>query len=583
MLLGLNLSHDASVATTKNDGEVIFSLAEERISRVKNHVGIPLEAMQSVLKSPSDAVTKVIIGSHQNLKIPDLKMMLAAMMKNPSSPIGSFQSPYPSFSIDKNSYSSDAKKLLETFLLDSFPEVLKTAEFVWEKHHDSHLGCAVGSSFKEDTLLFSLDGDGDGESGAISVGNRSGIKKSLARFSQLDSLGHLYSAITQRYNFKPNRHEGKITGLAAFGKKSAAVDVLLRYVEVHSGHPKLKYAKSKTLKMYSELLEIFGNKNYVPRYLLTIAELAEEKSPDYPDLAWAIQEVLENAIIEIVHYWTKKTGIFDLSLTGGVFANVKLNQKLAELPEINRVNVFPNMGDGGIALGGVWSHLGKRGELSPNPLYQDMYLSPEHEMVNYSLQDYKDFDIRSINQTEAIKIIVQRLCQKDLVAIHVGRMEFGPRALGNRSLLIDPRDGEINRSVNQRLKRTEFMPFAPMVAEERFSTYFVSENGTLEPFKYMTMTCNVREEYRDLIPAITHVDGTARPQIVSRSSNPICHQILLEFEKLTGLAVLVNTSLNVHEEPINYSIRDSLEALRRGAMDYIYTGTELIKVRKSVD
>jgi carbamoyltransferase len=158
-------------------------------------------------------------------------------------------------------------------------------------------------------------------------------------------------------------------------------------------------------------------------------------------------------------------------------------------------------------------------------------------------------------------------------------MEFGPRALGNRSILIDPRKANVNQTVNKRLKRTEFMPFAPIVLENYFDLYFESQNVSKQPFYYMTSTCMVRPEYRSAIPAVTHVDGTARPQIVTKESNAIVTQILEEFCLLTGVPVLVNTSFNVHEEPINFQLEDSLEALERNAVDMIYTNHGRITLR----
>jgi len=157
------------------------------------------------------------------------------------------------------------------------------------------------------------------------------------------------------------------------------------------------------------------------------------------------------------------------------------------------------------------------------------------------------------------------------VAIHQGDMEFGPRALGNRSLILDARKEEIIGRVNKRLNRTEFMPFAPVVLEQDFSQYFRTSNQSLQPFWYMTMTCDVLESRRSQIPAVTHIDGTARPQLVSENSNPFLYRVMLAYKDLTGCGVLVNTSLNMHEEPINASINDSIKALRLGGIDVLYT------------
>ena len=165
-----------------------------------------------------------------------------------------------------------------------------------------------------------------------------------------------------------------------------------------------------------------------------------------------------------------------------------------------------------------------------------------------------------------------------LVALHEGPMEYGPRALGSRSLLLDPRDSSIQVSANARLKRTEFMPFAPMILEEDFYDWFeISPTQTLVPFKFMTMTCNVKKQKVDRIPAVVHVDGTARPQTVNITENKTCHGIISEFKKITGIPLLVNTSLNIHEEPINNTLADSIRALKRDVIDCIITENFLIE------
>jgi carbamoyltransferase len=196
-----------------------------------------------------------------------------------------------------------------------------------------------------------------------------------------------------------------------------------------------------------------------------------------------------------------------------------------------------------------------------------MFLAPEYSPS----PDFSGLNVVALPPESMFKDIAIEIADGRLVAVHQGRMEFGPRALGNRSLLLDPRDQEILIRTNKRLKRTEFMPFAPMVLSHEFNNYFETKNATMQPFEYMTMTCKVRDEVVSRIPAVTHVDQTARPQTVSLESNQFCFKILESFQAITGLPVLVNTSLNVHEEPINYALEDTLSCLRRGAIDVIYT------------
>ena len=575
MYLGLSLSHDSSAALVSDEGVVISAIAEERISRKKNHIGIPVEAIRNLLSENTGQVTEVVIGSHNLLDGYYVDRLLSSLEGNPSTPNGSGFEPWPGYDRKKNRLDSP-KRVLENELLliigkDNFADAPR---FHWINHHDSHLGCALGASEKDNSLLVSLDGSGDGESGAIAMlGMESGNLRfnSLARISAVDSLGNLYTAVTRRYNFKAAQHEGKITGLAAFGSYSQAVDVLINLVQVENGIPKIRYVSGLKGKILKVLVRQFGLPKQVLSSMDEIVSLAESESGRYEDLAFAIQHLLEKSVLEIIEYWITKTGINDVSLAGGVFANVKLNQRISDLQSVRSMNVFPNMGDGGIAIGGVWAHLSATNRIKVGQhqrFYQDMYLAP---LENESQALPAHLDFLAIPESDIAREVAVDLANGRICAVHIGKMEFGPRALGNRSILIDPRNKSINDIVNKRLKRTEFMPFAPIVLEDSFDEYFETSNSTLQPFYFMASTCEVRKDKRLQIPAVTHVDGTARPQIINRAINGFIADILEEFKAITGIPVLVNTSFNVHEEPINYRMTDSLNALTRGAIDFIYT------------
>jgi carbamoyltransferase len=572
MILGLSLSHDASAAITENDGVVHSALGEERITRLKNHSGLPVRSIERLIQGASNGLNfeKVVIGSHQNMSLIDAKKMIAQLDQNPSNPEGKDFPLRPAYKLPKSLENLGPRAIIEKTLTDLLlSQGAKVGEFVWENHHNSHLGCALGATEAMHSILVSFDGHGDGESAALALSKDREIKRRLISIPQLDSLGTLYSAVTAKYNFKPNQHEGKITGLAAFGSHSRAVEYLMDYVSVSEGKITINYFKSKTMSNIIGGIRSLGFKTSLVKSLEDIVYLAESQTENYADLAFAIQSVLESSIVEIASHWIDKTGVRNLSLAGGVFANVKLNQKLADLSMTNKVTVFPNMGDGGIALGGVWSYLSKSFALSSSELYTDMFLGPVVEEQVDSGQ--LDLNVEEFQSSEIANLAAVDIEKGKLVAIHQNRMEFGPRALGNRSLLLDPRDRSIQITANNRLHRTEFMPFAPMVLEREFDNFFETKNQTRTPFNYMTMTCNIKEDKRHLIPAVTHVDGTARPQIINSNLNPLCNSIIESFYNKTRIPILVNTSLNVHEEPINFSLDDSISCLRRKIIDVIYT------------
>ncbi len=573
MYLGINLSHDASAALIDERGKVLYAVSEERLSRVKNHIGIPLLAIDEIFDNfDINDLDRVIIGSHEHLTSTTVNKFLAQETANPSNPRGRALDPFPGYITT----SANPKLALSEFLMTSSRLKLKPeSELIFLNHHDSHLGCGIPLLAQESGLILSLDGEGDGESGAISVKMKNERMRKLARFSSLDSLGLLYAAVTKRYNFKPLHHEGKITGLAAYGKYSSLVDDLLKFVMVKNGNITLKYSKNKIMRILNKTGHSFGIKASSPLSIDHIIEMVDDSNTNYPDLAFAVQLVLEKSVEEIVRYWIGQTQVHNISLTGGVFANVKVNQKLSEMDEVEKVFVFPNMGDGGIAIGSVWNWMENRNIDITEDAFSSMYLgTPRIDRVKFHKS--RDLSISDFRDDEVAAQIAKDISSSKVVAVINGSMEFGPRALGNTSILLDPRDPEIVKSVNLKLKRTEFMPFAPSVMQEYFFEYFETQNQTLQPFQYMTMTCNVVLDKRKLIPAVTHIDGTARPQIVSKDSNLFFHRIIESFRDLTGIPVLVNTSFNIHEEPIIRSAETALTALRQKAVDIVYVGNSRI-------
>ena len=584
MYLGINLGHDSSVAITDESGVVLHAISEERLSRIKIHTGIPVKAIELLGRYHNlYEIKNVVIGNNKTLRPELLRRMLADLEYPMYRKSGLNQPVNPGLPIP-----TEQTKIHENFFVAIKKLLGDSKNIFMPKHHDSHLGCAIGvANIGKSALLLSLDGKGDGESGAVSSMNNDEKSSSSsytehARFPTLDSLGLLYSAVTQAYNFQPGNHEGKITGLAAYGSYSEAVDVLLKYVTVLNGIPTINQVKGFKERFLRRSLNRVGLGKFAAKSLEEIVSIAESKTFNYPDLAFAIQTVLEKSVIEIVTHWQKKLSCETLALTGGVFANVKLNQKLSELELFHDVRIFPNMGDGGIALGGIWFELYKTGRLSKSTLFNNMFLAPDlnsdDNIFFEKILAEKNLNLEKIKSEDLATHIALLLSKGQIGSIHKGKMEFGPRALCNRSILADPRNNNINVQLNERLKRTEFMPFAPAVKQERFTDYFeISSSQSIFPFKFMTMTCNVKPEFAKKFPAVVHIDGTARPQIIDKSEDKIMWEILDEFEKLSGVGILVNTSFNMHEEPINYRLEDSIEALRKKAVDFLIYNNYLIK------
>jgi carbamoyltransferase len=291
------------------------------------------------------------------------------------------------------------------------------------------------------------------------------------------------------------------------------------------------------------------------------------------DVAASIQKVLEDTMLASIRRLLQQHPARHLGLAGGVFANVRLNRVLAERLDLAEIFVFPPMGDEGLPAGGALSWLLKRDGigrwLTQRRRLRDVYLGRD-----YTAQADGEFaaatGIRRI-AGDPVAASARRLAQGEIGAIYTGRMEYGPRALGARSILADPSRRETHDLLNQRLDRTEFMPFAPVVPEEKAAEVFDVNSVNAYACRFMTTTCNVRPAWRERIAAVVHVDGSARPQTITRDANPLYYDIVSAFGRETGTPVLVNTSFNVHEEPIVNTPAECAKALVDGRVDFVVT------------
>ena len=288
------------------------------------------------------------------------------------------------------------------------------------------------------------------------------------------------------------------------------------------------------------------------------------------NIARYAQKELESKVNELILNTLKIHNSNNICLSGGVFANVKLNQIIYENTKKN-IFVMPGMDDGGLSLGAALNVYEMKSEYPVKENFSNVYFGPDYSEEEILTQIKKfNFNFEKIDNIE--KKIASSLNQGNIIGRFNGRMEWGPRALGNRSILAVCKDKNINTILNDRLNRTEFMPFAPIVLNEKANEYFKDYNPEHICLEFMTLTVNVKEEKVKIIPAVVHVDNTARPQFVKKEKNESLYNILTEYEKLSGIPVLINTSYNLHEEPIVCSPYDALRAYEEGAVDFLALG-----------
>jgi len=593
-LLGIHIGHDATAALLE-DERIVAAAAEERLSRIKYHWGFPYRAIGECLRLghiSGAVIDKVLLSSTEvgpefytdlvldpdggkidfaNDVPPALgRKFAAALIEQIGSRGRSLEKRRPYFD-------QRLQALLEDF--DIHAEVLR------RDHHMSHAASAYYTSGFDRCLVVTIDGWGDGLSATVCLGEGGRLTR-LHQTDAANSPGTIYAAVTAFLGFRRNKHEGKITGLAAYGDPASAYPVMSECLAVRPDKtgfvvPLYAHRKPSRPKKISWMLShIFTGSQWVPQYHILDEYFTEQCGQmSKEEVAAGVQRVLEDTVAEHVAEMARRYAASDVALAGGVFSNVRLNQRILELPGVRRVFVHPNMGDGGLAVGASLLYLAEERLRQGQPLQPyrlaDVYFGPAYsdDEIKQAV-DRTSFHARYLEDVETE--IARLVSAGKIVGRFNGRMEYGPRALGNRSILANPTDRSINDWLNQRLKRTEFMPFAPSTLKEQANDLYCNFQAGEYPAEFMTITFQVKEEWRERIGAVNHIDNTARPQVVTAAINPSYHRILQAYQRLTGLPTFVNTSFNKHEEPIVCTPEDALHSLEIDCVDVLAAGHWII-------
>jgi len=557
--------HDSGACILDND-VLISAVSEERIKRVKLIGGFPYKSIEECFKisklGPED-IDLIAVGSMLTPPIfarafRKLQSMEYKVRKYEDKDFKTFLSNIAQFKLhltkgDPYSLSGKFQRLfLKSLIKKDLPKTLKNKPIKFIDHHLSHAASAFFTSGVNRALAITGDRWGDAISFTVNSCNGTEIKR-LFSMNSFDSFGDFYSVITKYLGFKPFHHEGKILGLSAHGNPEK-VNIKFPF--------ELKNNKIKFTG------EIKSNYEVWPSLKKQLKEYSRE------DISAWLQYHTEKFVVSIVKEWIEKTNLYDIVLAGGLFANVKLNQRIHELPNVTSVYIFPHMGDGGLSAGACL-YINKQ-----NISLKDVYLGPEYDndfiekcLKQYNLT-YKFYD--NIEEETAKKI-----ANKKIVARFNGRMEFGPRALGNRSILYEATDPTVNDWLNKRLNRTEFMPFAPATLYEYRDKCYKNVQGAEYAAQFMTITFDCTDYMKKTSPAAVHLDGTARPQLVKKEVNPSFYKIIDEYRKLTSIPSIINTSFNMHEEPIVRTPNDAIDSFLRGHLHYLAIGNFLVEYQEN--
>jgi carbamoyltransferase len=573
-ILGINAYHGNASAAIVCDGRLVAAVEEERFNRVKYAAGFPAQAIHYCLREAG-------------LELKDIHHV--AVPRNPYARLGTklfYALRMPSFARERLKVVAKFKGIPEALAqaFDADPAGL-AAKFHRVEHHQAHLASAFFVSPFERSALLSADGLGDFASTMWGSGEGSRMKIDGA-IAFPHSLGLFYSAVTQYLGFLKFGDEYKVMGLAAYGEAEqleAFRDIVrsngsgfrlgLDYFTHHRTGPEMSWAEADKTptqgKMFSESME---------------RRLGPKRNPEEPleqrhrNLASALQARLEEIYLGMLKKLAERTRLKAVCLAGGVAFNCVANGKIFDATGFEQVYVHPAAGDGGLSVGAayyVWHQiLGKPRTFVMN----HAYWGPEYTQgeirhaVDANGLGKNGCGIEELTEGELMQRAAAIVADGKILGWFQGRAEWGPRALGNRSIVADPRRAEMKEILNERIKHREiFRPFAPSILAEKTGEWFEKSH----PSPFMTLAYSVRPEKRSKIPAPTHVDGTGRLQTVTREANPRYWSLIKAFERLTGVPVVLNTSFN-DNEPIVCSPAEALDCFQRTKMDALVLGDFLI-------
>jgi len=594
-VLGISAFYHDSAAALVVDGRVVAAAQEERFTRKKHDASFPRQAVAYCLREGRLNLVQLDRVAFYDKPLLKFERLLETYLSFAPRGWRSFVAAMPVWLKDK--------LFLERLLRHELAQVAEdiggypwTGSFLFPEHHFSHAASAFYPSPFEEAAVLTMDGVGEWATTSFGVGRGSSLTLQ-ADITFPHSLGLLYSAFTYYTGFKVNSGEYKVMGLAPYGEPKYVDLILTHLIDLkHDGSFRLNldyFDYCTGLRMTNEHFHrLFGGEPRQPESDLTQREM---------DLARSIQEVTEEVVLRIARHVSLQTGMNNLCMAGGVSLNCVANGRLMRERIFNRLWIQPAAGDAGGAIGAAlaaaFTHAGEvrtipRGEADG---MAGSYLGPAFDQGQIeSWLQAQALPFKRLSDAELYPTVAELLAQEAVVGWVQGRMEFGPRALGNRSILGDPRSPRMQSVMNLKIKyRESFRPFAPAVLEERMSDYFEIDESS----PYMLLVAGVLESRRQPvtdedrglfgiqrlnrprsdIPAVTHLDYSARVQTVSKETNPRFHALLKAFEAKTGCGVLINTSFNVRGEPIVCTPADAYRCFMRTEMDALVIGNCLIR------
>ncbi len=586
-ILGISAFYHDSAVSLVQDGRIIFAAQEERFTRKKHDFSFPKSAINYCLQSSGLKVKDIDYVAFYDKPFLKFERILMTYLTYAPFGVRSFIKAMPLWIKQKIWMKEFIKK-----------ELGFEGNIIFPEHHESHAASAFFPSPFQEAAFLTIDGVGEWSTTSYGIGKGNQINI-LSEIHFPHSLGLLYSAFTYYTGFKVNSGEYKVMGLAPYGKpkyKDLILSELIDLKEDGSFKLNMKYFNycvglTMTNRKFGKL---FGGPPRKPESLLTQRDM---------DIASSIQEVTEEVMLRIARHIHKETGQRNLCLAGGVALNCVSNGKILREGPFENIWIQPSAGDAGGALGAalfVWYQYLENSRIADDKrdFMQGAYLGPKYE--NDCIFDFlkrNDIPFTKVNDAEIPEKIADLIANQKVIGWFQGRMEFGPRALGGRSIIGDARSPKMQEIMNLKIKfRESFRPFAPAVIRERASDFFDIDKES----PYMLLVAPVKKEIRlemseeeqklfgidklnvvrSTLPAVTHIDYSARIQTVDKDYNPLFYQMIKRFDEKYGCPVIINTSFNVRGEPIVCTPQDAYTCFMRTNMDYLIMGNFLIEKKE---
>jgi len=567
--LGISCYYHDSAAAILKDGHVVAAVEEERFSRKKFDDGFPRMAIDWCLKEAGITPEQINSVAFYDKPILKFERLLDNYIAVAPRGLYSFLNVIPKWLHKRLWIKEEIKKHMRGY----------QGNIIFPEHHMSHAAHTFFTSPFDEAAILTVDGVGEWSTSSFGSAENTSIKLTNdIRWPH--SIGMFYSAFTYFLGFKVNEGEYKLMGLSAYGKPKYYDLILNEILDVKNDgslHLNLKYFAFTYDKVMTnqKFAELFG----IPRR----EEDAKAEQIHY-DIGASAQKVLEDIMLKMVNHVHKKTGMKNLCLGGGVALNGVANYRILKEGPFESVHIPPSPGDGGSAVGCAqylyYIHKKQRRIIVQDHakrIQENVYVGPSfsNDEIKSFLEE-NNIDYEYLTREQLLQTTAKLISEQNVVGWYQGKIEWGPRALGNRSILADPRDSKMKDVLNEKIKHRElFRPFAPSILEEYVSEYF----DLNIPSPYMLFVAKVKKP--DKIPAVTHVDGTGRLQTVSREANPLYYDLINDFYKITGVPVVVNTSMNVRGEPIVNTPEQAYAMIIKTEMDYIMMGNYMIQRRDS--